>query len=153
MSVTTKIKPGEEFLGIGIVGPLKISSTGEFVVKAGRELVVESVKAILGTKAALKTLNNFVASERFFRGSFGNTGYQLRHENIDDNLVALSEAIYVEAIVLWEPRVTITNVTSKVDEVAQSLETQIEMQLVGTNDVANLVIIRNSRGQVTFRSF
>jgi phage baseplate assembly protein W len=152
MMATTKMKPGEEFLGIGLYGPLRIGSSGEFDTKAGRDLVVESVKAILSTTARYKAQNYFISGQRFMRDDFGCTSKVLKHENLDDNLVALAESIYVEAIEKWEPRVEITGVRSEIDEVKQSLTTLLSLKLRGTNQTANLVVIRDSRGQINFKN-
>lgn len=145
--MTVKIKAGEEFLGIGLFGPLRIDHTGEFEVKAGRDLVVESVRAILETTGKFVSETNFVAGERFMRGALGTTIKTMRHENLDDDTIDLAESIYIEAIEQFEPRAFVKDITSKVK--GESLETEITLELEGANTTANLVVIRDARGRIT----
>lgn len=148
---TIKIKAGEEFLGIGLYGPLRIGSNGEFAVKAGRELVAESIKAILSTTSRFKARGFFMSGQRFMRDEFGCPQKTLKHENLDDNLIALAESIYVEAIEKWEPRATITGITSEINEFEQSLSTRIDTLLKDTNEALNIVVIRDKKGQLNFK--
>lgn len=148
---TTKIKTGEEFLGIGLYGPLRIGSSGEFDTKAGRELVAESIKAILSTTSRFKSKGFFISGQRFMRDDFGCPQKTLKHENLDDNLIALAESIYIEAIEKWEPRVLITGIKSQIDEFNQSVSTLIETLLKDTNEPLNVVIIRDTKGRLNFK--
>ena len=153
MAQNVQIKPGEEFLGIGFVAPLRRGSTGEFECKAGRDLVAAAVKAILSTKARFVSENTFVSGERFMRDSFGSQAHIMRHENIDDNNIALLESFYVEAIETWEPRAFVRSIRTRVEEFQEKIETTVNVELLGTNQSFNLVIIRNAQGEVTFRDF
>ena len=74
-----KIKQGEEFLGIGLVGPLKKSPEGDFVTKAGAALVAEAWKAILSTQRKVGQRRNYIAGERFMRDGFGTNVKSLKH--------------------------------------------------------------------------
>ncbi|GAB1376902.1 GPW/gp25 family protein [Lactococcus petauri] len=148
---TTKVKIGEEFLGIGLYGPLRIGSSGEFDTKAGKEIVAESIKAILSTTSRFKSQGFFISGQRFMRDDFGCPQKILKHENLDDNLIALAESIYIEAIEKWEPRVVITGIRSQINEFQQSISTLIETLLKDTNETLNVVVIRDTKGQLNFK--
>lgn len=146
-----KIKAGEEFLGIGLIGPLKQSPSGEFEVRAGKELVKESIKAILSTESRFQGLGFFVAPERFMRDDFGVVSKPLKHESLDDEFIALVESRYIEAVERWEPRAVIVNAETTLFEERNASETRLEYELVGTNVRDNLVVIRNAQGKIIFR--
>jgi len=147
---TTRIKPGEEYLGIGLIGPLQESHTGDFATLAGLDLVKASWKAILSTQLRFSVSRSFTAPERFMRDEFGCNVKSLKHENVDDGLVELAEAIYVEALQTWEPRSQVTRISSELLD--EGLETQIDGLIVGTNEPFNLVVIRNAAGKIIFRN-
>lgn len=147
--MTISIKAGEEFLGIGLFGPLRISHTGEFQVKAGLDLVIESVRAILSTNSKFKSQGFFVSGERFMRDDFGTPFKPIRHENLDESTMDLVEAIYVDSIEKWEPRAVVKGITTRINEFEESLTTEINVSLVGTNQTGNLVVIRDKDGRVT----
>lgn len=140
---------GEEFLGVGPKVPITQSDVGEFKMLAGRELVVASVFSILQTKATFRSSDFFACGERFMRDDFGQRAYTARHDNLDDQMIALVESHWIEAIERWEPRVEITSVRTEVN--GENMVTDIEMLLKATNESANLVIIRDSQGKVKLK--
>lgn len=147
-----KIKPGEEFLGIGLIGPLKKSPEGDFVTKAGRDLVAESWKTILSTQRSVGSKRNFISGERFMRDGFGTNIKSLKHMNIDDDMVALMEAEFVEALEKNESRATVTNISTEMDGLKQATRTFINGIIKETNEKVNLVIVRDSKGKLSFSS-
>lgn len=151
MATNVKIKPGEEFLGIGYVAPLNRSSTGEWEVAAGIALVAASIKAILSTKAKFQNQAVYAAGERFMRDDFGSQAHLVRHENLDDDTVALVESYYVDAVERWEPRAYIKEIRTEIDELKYRLTTFLRFGVVGTTEEGNLVIIRDTNGNIVFR--
>ncbi|MEE8150654.1 MAG: GPW/gp25 family protein [Nitrosomonadaceae bacterium] len=147
-----KIKPGEEFLGIGLVGPLTKSPEGDFETKAGAPLVAEAWKAILSTQRSVGQRRNFIAGERFMRDDFGTNIKSLKHMNMDDDMVAFMEAEFVEALEKHEARAVVSNIRTEMDEVNQVTRTFINGTVIGSNDKVNLVIIRDSKGKLSFSS-
>ena len=147
-----KIKQGEEFLGIGLVGPLKKSPEGDFVTKAGAALVAEAWKAILSTQRKVGQRRNYIAGERFMRDGFGTNVKSLKHMNMDDDMVAFMEAEFVESLDKNEPRATVTNIRTELDQLNQITRTLINGIVKGSNDKVNLVIIRDSKGKLSFDS-
>lgn len=139
-----------EFLGSGLIGPLVEGSTGEFVHAEGLALVKASIIAILGTQCRVKNARYFVAGERFMRDEFGcNTG-PLKHESLDDELVALAESNYMEALGLWERRAVVTAMSTSLDQDAQAMATRIDFRLRQANAKGNVVVIRDAQGQLSF---
>lgn len=150
--MATKVNPGEEYLGIGLYGPLRIGSSGDLDVKAGIDLIAESVKAIISTGSRFKNEQYFISGQRFMRDDFGSTQRVLKHENLDENTVALAESIYIEAIEKWEPRAIVGDISTEIDLNAQKLKTRITIKAKGTNDKKNIVVIRDSKGRIDFES-
>ncbi len=146
----TDVKPGEEFLGVGLIGPISESHTGDLQTASGAALVMESWKAILSTQSRFESRGTFVAPERFMRDLVGCNLKMLKHENADDSLVDLMQAIIADALTRQEPRATITGMDSKID--GESIQTIIYGKLVGTNQPINLVVIRNSAGKIIFKT-
>lgn len=146
-----KIKPGQEFLGIGLIGPLREGSTGEFETAAGKELVASAIKAILSTPKRFQTQTVFKAPKRFMRDDFGSNLDAVRHESLDENTVNLMEALIVDAVEEWEPRVEIADVQSRLLHEQNEIQTHVEYKLKGTNETGNLTIIRNAQGKIVFK--
>lgn len=144
--MATGIKPGEEYLGIGLTAPLRESHTGDLATEAGKNLIAAAWAAILQTQCRSKTTKGFVAPGRFMRDQFGTNFKGFKHENVDDDTVTLLEANYVEALTNWEKRAFVTSIESKLE--GETIQTLIGGAIVGTNEPFNLVVIRNANGKI-----
>lgn len=150
--MSSKIKPGEEFIGIGFVGPLSQGSTGEFIYEAGKGLVASAIRAIFSTQRRHKTLATFIAPERFMRDDFGSNLKLLKHENVDENSIDLLESLLIDAVERWEPRAEVTGIESKILDDGESIQSDLSWRLKGTDQQDNLTIIRNAQGKLIFKS-
>ena len=72
--------------------------------------------------------------------------------NMDDDMVAFMEAEFVESLDKNEPRATVTNIRTELDQLNQITRTLINGIVKGSNDKVNLVIIRDSKGKLSFDS-
>ena len=62
------------------------------------------------------------------------------------------EAEFVESLEKHEARARVINIRTETDEIKQATRTVINGILIGTNEKVNLVIIRDSKGKLSFDS-
>lgn len=145
-----KIEPGQEFIGIGIAAPLRQGSTGEFETAAAIELVRSSYRHILGTQRRVKNTKRFIAPGRFFRDEFGTNTRSFKHDPVTPKTLTLLETNYVQSLNRIEKRAVVTSIKSSLDEDNYEIKTLINFKLRKTNQSGNIVVIRDSRGNITF---
>ena len=89
----------------GIALPMIKDSKGIWSPRGDEQLVLSSIQLILGT----------IPGERPHLPDFGSRLHELVFEQADDILVALARQWTIEAILRWEPRVTLLGVLIEID--------------------------------------
>ena len=120
----------QHFIGSGWSFPLKINNRGGIEMSRGDRDVQESIRVILSTPIG----------ERRMRPDFGCSVHDLTFETNDPTTHGLIQQAVIEALNLWEPRISVAevNVSTDQDEPARVL-VEIEYDLRSTNERRNLV--------------
>jgi len=96
----------QEFLGFGLLRPLRRDQKADFAAAGGEQLIRSSVGQILGTIGA----SDNTPGELPWRTDFGSLLYRLRHQKNDSLLKELARVYVVDALKRWEPRIVVTAV-------------------------------------------
>jgi len=119
----------QDFLGKGIKSPVGIKE-GKIATSSGEELIRESIMIILGT----------AKGERVMRPDFGCDIYELVFAPNNTSTATLISVYVKEALLKWEPRIEVLNVTVEPDkEDGNKLNINIDYLIKTTNTKKNLV--------------
>ena len=100
----------------GLHAPLCITPRGQLQMAQGNELLRQQVTAALLTRAAWHTDTVHAQGERLMRPEFGCRLHHLLHEPLNDETVALMEALLVEDLQHSLPHLSLTHLHSQLDE-------------------------------------
>lgn len=122
--------PARAFLGVGWAFPPRIDATGAVAESAYEDDVREAIRIILGTNPG----------ERVMRPEFGAGLDQFLFEPVNPATVARLQRQVREALVTWEPRIDVEDVTVA-SEGAPPVVLMVELayRVRATNARANLV--------------
>jgi phage baseplate assembly protein W len=119
-----------DFTGRGWAFPLRLDSTGSFVLSSGERELEEAIRLILGT----------APGERPMRPEYGCGIHDLVFDTVDAGLAGRVAAEVRAALVRWEPRVDIAEVTAApLPGGPHVLGIAIAYRVKATNDRRNLV--------------
>lgn len=104
---------GQAFLGFGLLRPFVRDQKLDWAAAGGVRLVKAALGQILGTRAA----SEFTEGELPWRDEFGSLLHLLRHRNNDETTRELARVYVAGAVARWEPRVRITGVAIRAEEV------------------------------------
>lgn len=120
----------QDFLGKGIKFPINVSRDGDLCTSAGEDLIKESIMIILGT----------AKGERVMRPDFGCGINELVFAPNNTSTATLVAFHVKEALLKWEPRIEVTNVSVTPDEEeGNRLNINIDYRVKTTNTKRNLV--------------
>lgn len=120
----------KSFLGSGLAFPLQTNIRGEVALVSGEKDIEQSIWIILGTRPG----------ERVMRPTFGCRAYELIFEPINATTASLIEDYVREALVFWEPRISVLRVTSFLDEHNDgAILVEIEYEIRETHNVRSIV--------------
>jgi len=136
-----------EFLGFGILRPLRRDKKNDWAAAGGEALVRSAVGQILGTMAA----SDFTQGELPWRTEFGSLLHLLRHQKNDAVLQELARVHVADALKRWEPRVQLTSVqvTRERDRGENVLALRIRYNIISANVPGNNVILAGVEQVVT----
>lgn len=136
-----------EFLGFGILRPLRRDKKNDWAAAGGEALVRSAVGQILGTMAA----SDFTQGELPWRTEFGSLLHLLRHQKNDAVLQELARVHVADALKRWEPRVQLTSVqvTRERDRGENVLALRIRYNIISANTPGNNVILAGVEQVVT----
>jgi len=128
-----------EFLGFGILRPLRRDKKNDFAAAGGEALVRSAVGQILGTLAA----TDFTQGEIPWRPELGSALHLLRHQKNDAVLQELARVHVADALKRWEPRVQLTavQVSRERDRGENVLALRIRYNIISANVPGNNVIL------------
>jgi len=120
-----------EFLGRGWAFPFAVKKqTGGVALSRYEEKVKESIQIILGT----------AKGERVMRPDFGCGIHEFVFSVLNSANVTLIKSTVREALMQWEPRITVKEVVVVPDQLDDGiLQIQVTYQVVATNNEFNLV--------------
>lgn len=121
----------QSFLGRGWKFPVSVDTvSGQIRVSEYEEDIREAVRIIIGT----------APGERVMRPDFGCGIHQYVFAHPDVSTLTLAAASVKEALIRWEPRIAVREVTALVPEQKPNcLEIHVEYQVRSTNSRFNLV--------------
>jgi uncharacterized protein len=128
---TESIDPAKAFLGIGWSFPVAPDAEGRDVTRAEyEEDIRQSILIILETSPG----------ERVMRPDFGSGLRDMVFEPVNYTTIALVKQRVEQALVMWEPRIDIREVTVAVYQPLRNrLDIDIRYQVRATNTFYNLV--------------
>jgi len=119
-----------EFLGRGWAFPVGLEADGSVRAAAGEDTVEESIRVIIGTSKG----------ERVMRPDFGCGIHDYVFETIDANTLTLVETSVEEALVEFEPRISVEEVTASTEEIDEGvLRIEVGYRVRDSNTRRNLV--------------
>jgi hypothetical protein len=130
-----------DFLGFGPVRPWRRDIKHDWATAGGQKLIASCVGQVLGTRCDC----DYAGGEVRWRTEFGSLLYLIRHRNNDPTTRELARVYVAEAIGRWEPRVRVTGVEVKsqdvpgLGEVAMAL--RVRYDVVSSNRPGNAVIL------------
>lgn len=120
----------KDFLGSGWKFPPRLDSRGRIELVHQEQDVEEAIKMILMTRKG----------ERPMRPEFGCRIHELVFDPNDAATSGLARRYVQEALMRWEPRISVLNITANPDQRnPERLLIGIEYQLIATQDRRNLV--------------
>jgi phage baseplate assembly protein W len=120
----------KEFLGRGWKFPVKLSSRGTIDESQYEEDIQEAIKIIISTSMG----------ERVMMPEFGCGIYDYVFESPNTTTLSLIEESVRTSLVLWEPRIELSNVSAFVDEYeGNKLLIEVSYMVRSTNSEYNLV--------------
>jgi phage baseplate assembly protein W len=120
----------EDFLGRGWAFPVDVDAGGDIRTAAGEATVEESIRVIIGT----------AKGERVMRPDFGCGIHEYVFETVDANTLTLVETSVEEALIEFEPRIAVEDVTASTDELSEGvLRIEVDYRIRDSNTRRNLV--------------
>lgn len=119
-----------EFLGTGWGFPVETDESGGFVAVDGEQDIEQSIRLVLGT----------AKGERVLQPRFGCGIHDYVFAAVNTSTLTLIESAVREALVRWEPRIEVLDVTARRSELdAGRLPISIDYRVRNTNAEGNLV--------------
>lgn len=120
----------EDFLGKGWKFPVHVNKAGKIEMSVYENDIEEAIWIILST----------AKGERVMRPDFGCGIFDYIFASMNTSTITMMEASVREALVLWEPRIDISNVDVAPDsEEEGKLHISIDYRVKNTNNRFNLV--------------
>ena len=121
---------GADFIGRGILWPLRVDQSGSIALGSGPEDINASIRMVIIT----------APGERVMRPQFGCRIWELLFEPINANTLGLMSEAVRDAVSQWEPRVDLEDVNVEPDpENAARVTIDLRYRVKATNDRRNLV--------------
>lgn len=125
-----------DFLGKGWAFPPQLEAEGGVATSSYKDNIEESIKIILNT----------AKGERQMRPDFGCGIHQLVFAKNNTATAGMAEYHVEEALIKWEPRIEVLNVTAYPDRSSENesfegnkLIVEIDYRIIATNSIFNLV--------------
>lgn len=120
----------DDFLGRGWAFPVGVDPAGDIRTAAGEQTVEESIRLIIGTSKG----------ERVMRPEFGCGIHDHVFDTIDANTLTLVEQSVEEALIQFEPRIAVENVSTSTEDLSNGvLLIEVEYRIRSSNTRRNLV--------------
>jgi hypothetical protein len=129
----------QEFLGFGLLRPLRRDQKADFAAAGGEQLIRSTVGQILGTIGS----SDATPGELPWRTEFGSLLHRLRHQKNDSLLQELARVYVVDTLKRWEPRIVVTavEVDREQHDGENALAIRLRYNVISTNTPGNNVIL------------
>jgi hypothetical protein len=122
--------PNHGFLGTGWEFPVRTDGTGDVRLSSGPTDIEQSIYLVLST----------AKGERVMRPTFGCDIHEYAFETVDTTTRTLVETSVYEALVEWEPRIDVTDVTVSTERLGEGvLLVEVAYRVRQSNNEFNLV--------------
>ncbi|MCK9497077.1 MAG: GPW/gp25 family protein [Dehalococcoidia bacterium] len=122
---------GPDFIGRGWAFPPRVDERGRIALTSGTEEIEAAMRFVLLTSPG----------ERVMRPEFGCRAWDYLYEPMNPNTFGLIENAVEEALMRWEPRVTVESVLATEDLTREAVvEVDVTYTVKETNDRRNLVV-------------
>jgi hypothetical protein len=120
----------EDVAGTGWGFPVKTDHKGDVSLSVGEANIKDAIRIIVGT----------AKGERIMRPEFGCDIHEHVFDNIDGTTLTLVEGSVEEALIQWEPRIDVHDVSARRDpEQPNKLLIEIHYIVRSTNSESNMV--------------
>lgn len=127
--MSDKAAMSEEFVGRGLAFPLHADPTGRIALVTSHSEIKQSIQLILGT----------APGERPMRPEFGCAIHDQIFGGVDTETAGRVAIMVEEALVRWEPRITVIGVEVTFGDDASLIYIDVHYSVGDTNDPRNLV--------------
>lgn len=119
-----------EFLGRGWAFPVGVDGAGDVRTAADEQTVEDAIRLIVGT----------AKGERVMRPDFGCGIHEYAFDTVDANTLSLVETTVEEALVEFEPRIAVEEVSASTEDLSEGvLLVEITYRIRESNTRRNLV--------------
>ena len=127
-----------DFIGRGWAFPPRVDERGRIQLRSGGEEIEAAMRFILLT----------APGERVMRPEFGCRAWEYLYEPMNPNTLGLVETAVEDALLRWEPRVTVERVIASEDVTREAVvAVEVTYTVKETNDRRNLVVPYYEIGQ------
>jgi hypothetical protein len=119
-----------DFLGRGWAFPVGVDSAGDVRTAADERTVEESIRLVIGT----------AKGERVMRPAFGCGIHEYAFDTVDANTLSLVETTVEEALVEFEPRIAVEEVSASTEDLSEGvLLIEVDYRIRASNTRRNMV--------------
>lgn len=129
MTNLTDLQSQRAFLGRGWGFPLRVNVQGGLQLSAAERNIEESIWIILKT----------AVGERASRPDFGSRLSELAFAPMNSETLVMVSIAVEDALVQWEPRITLNNVQAEPDSIQGRINILIDYQIAGTYQSRSLI--------------
>ena len=120
-----------DFIGRGWTFPPRVDERGRIALASGTDEIEAAMRFVLLT----------APGERVMRPEFGCRAWDYLYEPMHPNTLGLIETAVEDALLRWEPRVTVESVTASEDVTREAIvAVDVQYTVKETNDRRNLVV-------------
>ncbi|MGE3960553.1 MAG: GPW/gp25 family protein [Dehalococcoidia bacterium] len=120
-----------DFIGRGWTFPPRVDDRGRIALASGTDELEAAMRFILLT----------ALGERVMRPEFGCRAWDYLYEPMNPNTLGLIETAVEDALLRWEPRVTVDRVVASEDATREAIvSVDVQYTVKETNDRRNLVV-------------
>lgn len=120
-----------DFIGRGWTFPPRVDERGRIALASGTDEIEAAMRFVLLT----------APGERVMRPEFGCRAWDYLYEPMNPNTLGLIETAVEDALLRWEPRVTVESVTASEDVTREAIvAVDVQYTVKETNDRRNLVV-------------
>jgi phage baseplate assembly protein W len=118
-----------ELIGKGWKFPIKVNAKGGLSYSEGPERIQDAIWIVLSTSLG----------ERLMRPDFGAGVHEYVFQSNSDVMRTLLKSAVNEALLKWEPRIELTNVSVQEGDQPSQVRVSIDYRIRTTNELFNLV--------------
>jgi phage baseplate assembly protein W len=120
------VSTADASLGCGLLSPLERDGRGDFKNGCGDDIIRSSVARILG----VVSLTDSTHGELPWLPEFGSLTTRIRHASVSDGTADLARYYVIDALRIWEPRISVKDAAVSFVGVPGTVGTACEIRIV-----------------------